>query len=233
MQDHDAVKDDLYSHFARIGKILASPKRLAIIDVLSQSRRSVEDVAREAGLTIGNASAHLKLMHAARVVERQREGQHIYYRLASAGIFELFRVLQRVGKEQIAEVDRLVRLYYETPGELEPVSPAELRRRLHEDDVLVIDVRPEPEYEAGHLPGAINIPPHELELRLHALPRDREIVAYCRGPFCLFSVDAVRVLKAAGYRARRLTVGLPDWTSLGLPLATSSAGASPHAESPQ
>ncbi len=217
-----SIKDDLYSHFARVGKAFASSKRLEIIELLAQSERSVEDIANVAGLSVGNASAHLKVLHTAHLLERRREGQRIYYRVAGPAVFQLLRSLQRLGEEQIAEVEQLVRLYYQAPGELEPVSSEELRRRLEQDDVLVVDVRPPEEYRAGHLPGAVNVPPDELARRLHELPRDRDIVAYCRGRYCLFSVEAVALLNEHGYRARRLTVGLPDWQMEGHPVAVGS-----------
>ncbi len=219
MVSHTGVKTALYTNFARIGKALASPKRLEIIDLLSQGQRSVEALAQAAHLTIGNASAHLKVLHSARLVDRHREGQRVFYRLASPAVFRFFRDLQALGEEQLAEVERLVRLYYEAPTELEPVSPTELLRRLRDDNILLLDVRPREEYRAGHLPGARNVPPDELERRLAELPRDREIVAYCRGRYCLLSAEAVSLLDRNGFRARRLTVGLPDWEAQGHPIA--------------
>ncbi len=216
---HRAVKDELYAGFARIGKALSSPKRLEIIDLLSQGERPVESVAAEAALTVGNASAHLKVLHAARLVDRRREGQRVLYRLASPEVFRLFRELERFAEDRLAEVEQLVRLYYDTPDALEPVSPEELLRRVRDGEVVLVDVRPREEFLAGHVPGALNVPPDQLESHLATLPTDREIVAYCRGPYCLFSAEAVAALRARGYRARRLAAGLPDWRAEGHPVA--------------
>lgn len=220
MQDrHRAVKDQLYANFARVAKALSSPKRLEIIDLLSQGERAVESLASEAALSVGNASAHLKVLHAARLVDRRRDGQRILYRLASPEVFRLFRDLQGFAETRLAEVERLVRLYYDQPDALEAVSREELLRRMRDGDVVLVDVRPREEFLAGHVPGALNVPPDELESHLATLPADREIVAYCRGPYCLFSVEAVAALRARGYRARRLATGLPDWRAAGHPVA--------------
>lgn len=220
MRDHRQIKDALFTQFARLGKALSSPKRMEIIDLLSQGERPVEEVAKAADLTVGNASAQLKVLYMARLVQRRRDGQRVYYRIAGPSVLRLLRELQHVSEEQIAEVEQLVRLYYAAPSELEPVTPEELSRRLRQEDVLVLDVRPPEEYRAGHIPGAVNVPPNEMERRLQALPRNREIVAYCRGRYCLYSGEAVALLQRDGRRARRLSVGLPDWASLGLPIAS-------------
>jgi rhodanese-related sulfurtransferase len=159
------------------------------------------------------------VLYGARLVDRRREGQRIFYRLASPGVFRLLRGLEQLGEEQLAEVERLVRQFYQDPGELEPVTAGELLRRLREDDVFLLDVRPPAEYQAGHLPGALNLPPDELAQRLGELPRDKEIVAYCRGRYCLFSTEAVALLRRHGFRARRMAGGLPDWRAEGHPVA--------------
>lgn len=216
--DHTSIKNELYDNFARIGKAVSSARRLQILDLLSQRERSVEALAAAAELKVANASAHLRVLHAAGLVERRRDGQRVLYRLASPDVFRFFRHLQALAREQVAKVGRLIQLYYEFPDELEPVTSAELERRLDDDDVLVVDVRPTEEYRAGHLPGAVNIPRDELRRRLRELPQDRQIVAYCRGPYCLFSVEAVATLQRHGYRARRLAGGLPDWRADGRPV---------------
>ncbi len=216
---HRSLKDQLYAQFARIGKALASPKRLEILDLLSQAERSVEALAAEANLSVGNASAHLQVLHSARLVARRKEGQRVHYRLANPAVFRFFRDLQGLSRQQLAEVEQMARLYYESPGELEPVTSSELVRRLRDEDVLVLDVRPEEEYRAGHIPDALNVTPDELESRLSDLPGDREIVAYCRGPYCLFSKEAVELLRQQGYRARRLEIGFPDWRAQGYPVS--------------
>jgi rhodanese-related sulfurtransferase/DNA-binding transcriptional ArsR family regulator len=218
MMHHRAIKRELFNNFARIGKALSSSNRLEILDLLSQCERSVETVAEAAELKVANASAHLRVLHDAGLVERRKEGQRVLYRLASPSVFRFLRDLQALAQDQVADVGRLVQLYYESPNELEPVTCAELEQRLESDDVLVLDVRPAEEYRASHLAGAVNVPPDELEDRLRELPKNREIVAYCRGPYCLFSVDAVNALQREGYRARRLAGGLPDWRADGRPV---------------
>ncbi|HEX9894749.1 MAG TPA: metalloregulator ArsR/SmtB family transcription factor, partial [Gemmatimonadales bacterium] len=182
---HRAVKDGLYLQFARIGKACASPHRLELLDLLAQAERPVEALARETGLGVANTSAHLKLLYQARLVDRRRKGQQVWYRLADLAVRRLLQDLMALGRKQLAEVEQVVHRYYESPGELEPITPRELRRRLRDGDVLVLDVRPPEEFAAGHIPGAVNIPPDQLRRRLASLPRDRDIVAYCRGPFCL------------------------------------------------
>lgn len=213
--DHRALKDELYGHFGRIGKAVSSPKRLELLDLLSQAERTVEDLARETGLTVKNASAHLRVLREARLVEPRKDPPYVFYRLADASVFGLLRQLEAVARERLAEVQRLVQDYYEDPAELEPIGPAELARRMAADEVIVLDVRPEEEYRAGHIPGARSIPVAELESRLSELPSDREVIAYCRGPYCLFSLEAVEVLRRNGVRAARLDTGLPDWRAAG------------------
>lgn len=216
------IKDELFSHFARVGKALSSHKRLEIIEVLAQAERSVEELAVLAGVSVANASAHLKVLFQARLVERRKDGQRVFYRLASPRVVRVFRELEALGREQLAEVEQLVARYYERPDEFEPMTSVELERRLADGDVVVLDVRPAVEYAAGHLPGAINIPVAELERRLSELPADREYVAYCRGPFCLMSVDAAALLTKHGRRARRLRDGVREWEAAGRPIETAS-----------
>ncbi len=221
--DHRFVKDQLYGNFARIGKAVSSPKRLEIMDLLSQGPRSVEDVASLTGTTVGNASAHLQVLYRARLVESRKDGQRVFYQLADPAVFQFLRSLEALGEQRLAEVDQLVRLYYEAPDELEPVALEELTRRLKQGDTVLIDVRPIEEYRAGHIRGALGVPVAELEQRLHKLPSDREIVAYCRGPYCLFAAEAVALLRERGFSARRLDGGFPDWLHLELPVDTAPA----------
>lgn len=223
--DHRGIKDALYSNFARIGKALSSPKRLEIIDLLAQGELSVEDLSSKAELSIGNTSAHLKTLSAACLVNRRRAGQRVFYSLASSHVFELFRRFQGVAEEQIAEVNQIVQRYYEAPNELEPITTDELVDRIQNDEVLVLDVRPIDEFQSGHITGAVPLPIGELEKRLRELPSDQEIVAYCRGRYCLFAVEAVQALSAQGFRAKRLNVGFPDWQILGLPVDESDPDA--------
>ena len=218
MRGHRRTKDQLFAQFARVGTALSSPKRLEILDLLAQAERPVDAIAEQTALSIGNTSAHLKVLHAARLVDRRREGQRVFYRLADPRVVRVLRELQALARTQLVEADQLVQRFYEAPDDFEPVSPAELKRRIAEGDVLVLDVRPPEEFAAGHLPGARNIPPDELGRRLGELPRGKEIVAYCRGPYCLYSVEAVVTLRRRGFRARRLAGGLPDWRSRGYPV---------------
>lgn len=213
-----AFKDQLYEQFARIGKALANPHRLELLEVLAQCERTVEALAAETGLTVANASQHLQVLRAAHLVEVRREGVSMYYRLADESVFRMWQALRTVGEAQLAEIDRVVQTFLQDRSELQPIAAHELLQLLHDDQVVLLDVRPAKEYEASHLPQARSIPVAELEARLTELPVDREIVAYCRGPYCVFADEALALLRARGYQARRLAEGLPDWRALGLPL---------------
>jgi DNA-binding transcriptional ArsR family regulator len=215
---HRAFKAQLYEQFARMGKALASPQRLELLDLLAQGERTVEDLAEEAGLSIANASQHLRVLRQARLADARKEGLYVYYRLADPAVFELWRALRTLGERQLAEIDRLVAIYMRAPERLEPLSRDELRARLAADMVIVIDVRPATEYRQGHIAGALSIPITDLETRLAELPPTQEVIAYCRGPYCLFSDEAVSLLTAHGYRARRLAEGYPEWRAAGLPI---------------
>lgn len=213
--EHRELKDELYGQFSRIGRAFGSPKRLELLDLLAQGERPVEELAAETGLTLKNASAHLRVLREARLVDTRKESPYVLYRLADESVFILLRQLESVARARLAEVQRLVQDYYYDPGELEPVGSEELARRMTEGDVIVLDVRPEEEYRAGHIPGARSIPVGELEARLSELPAAGEVVAYCRGPYCLFSLEAVEVLRRNGVQARRMEAGLPDWRAAG------------------
>lgn len=225
MADHRAFKDQLYGELARVGKALASPQRLELLDLLAQGARTVEDLAREASLSIANTSRHLRLLHAARLVETRRAGLHIYYRLADPSVYDLWRTLREVGERRLAEVERLRQAMAVEDGDLRPVSREELRALLASGQALALDVRPTKEYSQGHIAGARSIPVDELEQRLDELPQGQAIVAYCRGPYCFFSGEAVALLTARGYRAHRLEDGFPEWRSAALPVETATAGA--------
>jgi rhodanese-related sulfurtransferase/predicted transcriptional regulator len=215
---HRRFKDELYREFARIGQALASPRRLEMLDLLAQRERSVEDLAQEMGLSVANCSQHLRILAQARLVETRREGTRVYYRLAGDEVFRLWQAVRETGERRLAEITALVRRYLGERDELEAVDADELLRRVRAGEVILLDVRPLEEYRAGHVPGARPVPPERLEEILHTLPRDREIVAYCRGPYCVFSDEAVAILRAAGVNAHRLRLGLPDWRMLGLPV---------------
>jgi rhodanese-related sulfurtransferase len=217
---HRAFKDALYPQFARIGQALASPKRIELLDLLTQGEKTVESLAEYASTPIKNTSAHLRVLRQARLVETRKEGTHVFYRLADAHVEGFLRTFQGLAKQRLAEVEQVARLFLHRHDELEPVTLAELRRRLRDGDATVIDVRPREEYEAGHIPGAVSVPVDELQQRLRTLPRSREVIAYCRGPYCVYSLDAVTLLRRKGYRARRAEEGLPDWRLAGLPIVT-------------
>jgi rhodanese-related sulfurtransferase/DNA-binding transcriptional ArsR family regulator len=216
--DHRAFKDSLYSEFARIGKAFANPHRLEFLDLLAQREWSVEELAQETRLSVANASQHLQVLRAAQLVETRRDGLRVYYRLADEDVFRLLQVVRDLSEKRLAEIDRIVDTFLGSRDEFEPVDAQSLLNRLSDDDVVVLDVRPSGEYKAGHLPGARSIPIHELESRLAELSREREIVAYCRGPYCVYADEAVELLTDRGFRARRFTHGFPDWQIAGLPV---------------
>lgn len=213
-----AFKDALYDQFARITKALASSVRLEIVDVLAQGERSVEALAREVGQSLANTSQHLKTLKGARLVDARREGVHVHYRLADPQVVEVWRTVRSLGERQLAEIDRTVDAYLGDPEGFESITAEALLERLEAGDAVVIDVRPEEEYRAGHIPGARSIPVGELAARLEELPPDKAVVAYCRGPYCVMSYDALALLKAHGRRGVRLADGLPDWRAAGHPV---------------
>ena len=213
-----AAKTRLFDAFGVVAKALASGRRIEILDVLAQSPRSVDEVASEIDQSIANTSHHLRTMARAGLLLSDREGTRIVYRVASPKVTELWRSLRDVASEQVADIDRLARGYMGDRDGLESVPRGELARRLRRRDVIVLDVRPSTEYEAGHIAGARSIPIKELSRRLRDLPRDADVVAYCRGPYCVFADDAVRTMTRRGYRASRLEDGFPEWRDAGLPV---------------
>src|SRR5262252_4218893 len=212
-------KDRLYTEFATIGKALASPHRLELLDLLGQGERSVEELARDIDQSLANTSAHLQVLRQARLVERDKRGLNQVYRLAAPEVFSLWRTLRDLGTVRLAEVDRLVQTYLTDRASLAAVDLIELERLVADGSVTLLDVRPALEYQQGHIPDARSIPVEELEHRLAELPRDREIVAYCRGPYCVFSDEAVQLLHTNGFRVRRFEAGFPEWRDAGLPTA--------------
>jgi rhodanese-related sulfurtransferase/DNA-binding transcriptional ArsR family regulator len=213
-------KDRLYAEFARIGKALASPHRLEIVEVLAQGERTVESIASETGLSVANASRHLQQLRQAQLVLARREGLFVHYRLSGPEVVGLVLALRHTAEQHLAEVDRVVRDFLSERDEFEPVTPDELTRRMTNGEVMVLDVRPEQEYAAGHIAGALSIPVADLSERLAELPPEKEYVAYCRGPYCVYADEAVAVLRANGLRARRLTEGYPEWWLSGRPVRT-------------
>src|SRR5215216_7615585 len=189
--EHREFKDHIFEQFARIGKALSHPKRLEIIDLLAQAERAVEQVAKETAMPVANASQHLQVLKGARMVEVRREGLYMHYRLADEDVFRTWQAVRDLAESRLAEVDGVVEAYLENRDALEAVDATELMERLSDEGVVVLDVRPEEEYRAGHIPGALSVPVDALEAALQTLPKDREIVAYCRGPYCVFSDEAV------------------------------------------
>jgi len=220
MVSHRAFKDRLYAEFATIGKALASPHRLELLDLLGQGERSVEELAREIGQSLANTSAHLQVLRQARLVERDKRGLNVVYRLPAPEVFALWRTLRDLGAARLAEVDRLVETFLTDRAGLAAVDIDELERLVADGSVTLIDVRPALEYRQGHIPDARSVPVDELEQRLGELPRDREVVAYCRGPYCVFSDEAAQLLQTRGFRVRRYERGFPEWRAAGLPVAT-------------
>ncbi len=214
-----AAKEELFDAFAAVAKALASGRRAELVDVLAQGERSVEELAGEIGQSVANTSHHLRALAQSGLVRTRRDGTRIYYALASERVGELWAALRDVAAEHVAGIDRLAVAYLGDHDGAEPMTRDELTRRLRRRDVLVIDVRPEAEYDAGHIPGAKSLPPSEVRKRLRELPKNVDIVAYCRGPFCVYADDAVRLLRRRGVRARRLEDGFPEWRRAGLAVA--------------
>ena len=211
-------KQAVYEQLARIGKALSTPARLEILELLAQAERSVDGLARLSGLTVANTSQHLQLLRQVGLVISRREGQFIFYRLAGDEVVTLIGSLGRVGETYIAEVGKLIQNFFTAQDEIEAVPAKELLKQARKGLVTVIDLRPVEEYAAGHVPGAINIPLPELQKRLRDLPKGKEIIAYCRGPYCLMSFEAVEKLRKRGFKAKRLEDGYPEWRAAGLPV---------------
>ena len=218
-ESHRAFKDVLYAQFARIGHAVSTPKRIEILDLLGQSERTVAELSELTATPIKNTSAHLRALRLAGLVETRKEGPHVVYRLADDSVHRFLRDLQALAHARLAEVERVTQQYLDGRDELEPVSVRELERRLRDGDVTLIDVRPPEEYEAGHIPGALSLPIAQLKRGAASPPKAREVVAYCRGRYCVYAVEAVALLRKRGYRARRLIDGLPGWRDDGRKIA--------------
>jgi rhodanese-related sulfurtransferase/DNA-binding transcriptional ArsR family regulator len=213
----------LFAQFAAVAKSLGHAHRLELLEQLAQGERSVEVLADRTRLSIANASQHLQQMRRAGLVTSRRDGKFVYYRLADDAVLELLAALRRIAERNVAEVERVVRSYFDQRDSLEPVSREELVQRSRAGTVTILDVRPEDEFALGHLPGALNIPLRKLKARLGEIDPKQEVVAYCRGPYCVLSYEAVAALRARGFKARRLEDGLPEWRVAGLPVVTSGA----------
>jgi rhodanese-related sulfurtransferase len=216
--DDRRFKDALYEQFARIGHALSTPKRLEVLDLLGQGERSVEVLARQANLSVPNASQHLKVLRSARLVDSRRDGPYVYYRLADSAVWRLWAALRDLGELRLTEISELVRSIYRDADGVDLVDRPTLWRMAQEGEVTVLDVRPTTEFESGHIPGATSVPLEELEQRLSEIPQDQPVVAYCRGPYCLLAVQAVELLRRHGFGARRMKDGFPEWREDGLPV---------------
>lgn len=222
---HRRFKDSLYEQFARIGKAISAPKRIELVDLLCQGPRTVEGLAEQAGMSVANTSQHLQILRAARLVTADKKGLYVEYRLADEEVCRFFLSLRGLAESRLAEVEQVTRAYFETRGAMEAVHGDELLRRVKSGEVTVLDVRPAEEYRAGHIPGALSVPVDELEARLKELPRGREVVAYCRGPYCVMAVEAVALLRKRGFKAHRMEQGVADWRARGFRVETSTEGA--------
>jgi rhodanese-related sulfurtransferase len=212
---HRRFKDAIYEQFARLGKATSAPKRLELLDLLCQGPRTVEALAEQAAISVANASQHLQILRAARLVDAEKKGLYVEYRLADDEVCRFFLALRGLAEARLAEIDRVTRAYFETRDLMEPVESEELLRRVKNGEVTVLDVRPSEEYRAGHIPGALSIPLGELKARFKELPKGREIVAYCRGPYCVMAVEAVELLRTKGLKAHRMEQGVVDWRARG------------------
>lgn len=213
-----SFKASLYDHLARLTRSLASPRRLEIVDLLAQRERTVSELARLTAMSVANTSQHLQALRSARLVTVRRAGLRAHYALAGEGVFTLWRAVRDLGEDRLASLRELVRTHFEGRASREPVGLRELLAAVRAGSAVVVDARPEEEFAAGHVPGAVNLPPGELDARLHVLPMDQEVIVYCRGPYCPLADDAVAALIARAFRARRFALGFPDWRAAGLPV---------------
>jgi rhodanese-related sulfurtransferase len=213
-------KRDVFAQLARIGNALSSGVRLELLELLAQSERSVDQLSALTGATVANASQHLQKLKQAGLIVGRKQGQFVFYRIAGDDVVGMLAAMSKVGETHIAEIERIVRMYFFSKDDFEPIRPAELLDRARRGLVTVLDVRPPEEFASGHVPGALNIPVERLTRQLRDLPRGKEVIAYCRGPFCLMSFEAVQILRKKGIKARRLQDGMPEWRTAGFPVET-------------
>lgn len=213
------AKDRLYEQFARMAKAVASPKRIELLDLLAQGERGVEALARATGMGVTNTSAHLQVLRRARLVETRKEATRVRYRLAGDEVVALLVALRGLARSRLADVDQVVRDYFVARDALEPIGRSELLERAGKGDVVILDVRPHEEFLAGHIPGALSVPLEELDAALARIPKRKQVVAYCRGPYCVLAPQAVERLRSKGFKARRLDDGMPEWRLAGFPVA--------------
>jgi len=212
-------KERVYTVLAKLVKAMANPHRLEIIDLLGQGQRSVEDIAKETGMSVANASQHLQVLKQSNLVQIKRDGNFIYYRLAHDNVYKSWKDLREIGIESLAEVEKIVRDFRAQKNSLEGIQIDDLISRIKSSNIMLLDVRPEKEFNAGHIPHAINIPIDQLAKRIGELKKTKQYIAYCRGPFCVFADEAVQLLAKKGFSAKRLDEGFPDWKIKGLPVA--------------
>lgn len=210
-------KTRVYTELAKMTKALANPHRMEIIDLLAQGPFSVEQIASQTDMSVANASQHLQVLKNARLVDVYKKGNFVFYHLSNEKVYDAWRSLRELGMNQMAEVEKLIHDFRYSKYKLESVTAEELLSKMEKDEAIVLDVRPEEEYHHGHIPSAISIPIEQLVDRLYELPKDKEVIAYCRGPFCLFADEAVAILHQKGFKAKRLQEGFPDWSVKGLP----------------
>ncbi len=220
MNPNRRFKDEIYEQFSRIGKAVSSPKRLEIIDILCQGERTVEILANETSLTVANTSQHLQVLKTSRLVEQEKKGLYVIYRLAPM-VSDFFLSMRNVAENRIAEIEQIKNRFLEGRKGMEPINRDVLIERMQNEDIIVLDVRPSEEFNAGHINGALSVPLKELEFMLTKFSKGKDIVAYCRGPYCVLSIEAVELLNKKGYHAIRLEEGVQDWRVLGLFVASS------------
>lgn len=213
-------KDAVYSHLARLGKALSSGPRLEILDLLTQGPRTVESIAGEVGQSVANTSHHLRALARARLVESRRDGLYVTYRVAGGDVAAVYASLRLLAESRLRELGQITRSFFDERGELEAIDAGELARRIDVGDVTIVDVRPREEFDAGHLPGAISLPVGEIDARVHELPAGVDIVAYCRGPYCVMALEAVDKLRARGLRASHMSESVAGWRARGLAVGT-------------
>lgn len=218
------AKDALYEQFARVGKVVAHPKRIELLELLAQGERSVESLASATGMGVTNASAQLQVLRQARLVESRKDGTRVLYRAASDDVARFLVALRELARARLAEVNDVVRDYFDARDDLEPVSRGGLLERVMRNEVVLIDVRPAEEFAQGHIPGAVSVPLADLDQYMSKLRKKTEVVAYCRGPYCVLAPEAVERLRTRGFKARRLEDGLPEWRLAGMPVAVGEEG---------
>ena len=218
MTQEQSPKHQLYEQFAQVAKALSHPHKLELLELLAQGERNVEALAKVAGFSVANTSRHLQHLRRAGLIASHKEGLYVFYRLAGDDVIDLLRSLRRTGQRHISDVNDVILGYFNDRDNLEAVSRQELLRRSEDGLVTVLDVRPSEEYELGHIPGALNIPLDEIKQHLSTLPKDQEIIAYCRGEYCVLAFEAVAALRKNGFTARRLEEGYPEWRAAGLPI---------------